>query len=269
MPRDPAETRKGPWLKKHLGQHHLTDSRLVAPLVDFLAPAGRRVVEIGPGGGVLTAPLLEAGGRVLAVELDLEWLFELRRRVLPGLGRLTLVGGDALDFPWEQLPVGSLVAGNLPYNVATPILERLLPHHGTVERAGFLLQKEVAERLVAGPGDPAYGALSVLSRLHSRARILGKVKPGSFRPPPKVDSAFVGFELRAPPLGAEQLATFERLVRAAFRQRRKKLRNNLRALWGEERSDAVLLAAGISGDVRAEELSIEALLGLFETSASL
>lgn len=258
-----------PTLKKRLGQHHLNDARLLAPLVEFLDPRGSLVVEIGPGGGVLTGRLLESGARVLALELDLEWLFELTRRPLPGRERLSLVGGDALDFPWQRLPPGSLVAGNLPYNVATPILERLLPHHATVTRAAFLLQKEVAERLVAEPGAEAYGALSVLCRLHGSARILGRVKPGSFRPPPKVESAFVGFTLQPPPLSAGELAPFEALVRAAFRQRRKKLRNNLVAAWGRERTEGALARSGLSGDRRAETLSLAELLQLFRCFSTL
>lgn len=250
-----------PILKKALGQHHLIDGALCRPLISFLEPAGRRVLEIGPGGGVLTAELLEAGARVLGWDLDLGWTAELRRRLSDP--SLSLVVGDALEIDWARLPSPTLVAGNLPYNVATVIIERLLPHHATVPRAAFLVQKEVADRLVAGPRDGAYGSLSVLVAAWARARILGRVRPGSFRPPPKVDSAFVGFELHPPPLPPDDMPAFVAFVRLAFGQRRKTLRNALAAGWGRERAEAVLAAAGVGERVRAEELGLEEFLGIW------
>jgi 16S rRNA (adenine1518-N6/adenine1519-N6)-dimethyltransferase len=260
-----------PSLKKGLGQHHLLEGGLCRPILDFLGlererPGGRgeagpRVLEIGPGGGVLTAELLGAGARVLAWELDPEWAAELRRR-LPGPG-LSVVVGDALAIPWGRLPAPTLAAGNLPYNVATAILERLLPHHATVPRAAFLVQKEVADRLVAGPGDAAYGALSVLVSAWARPRFLGRVRRGSFRPPPKVEGGFVGFELTPPPLPPEEMPGFTAFVRLAFGQRRKTLRNALAAGWGRERAEAVLAAAGVPGTVRAEELGLGELLEVY------
>ncbi|HBL25415.1 MAG TPA: hypothetical protein DD490_01100, partial [Acidobacteria bacterium] len=149
-----------PHLKKSLGQNHLVDGAICRPLVHFLQPEGRRVLEIGPGGGILTAELLAAGAQVTGWELDLGWAAELRRRQRDRVagGALSLVVGDALEIAWDRLAAPTLVAGNLPYNVATAILERLLPHHATVPRAAFLVQKEVADRLVAGPRDEAYGS---------------------------------------------------------------------------------------------------------------
>ena len=253
-----------PPLKKALGQHHLTDGAICRPLIAFLQPEGRRVLEIGPGGGVLTAELLAAGAQVLGWELDLTWAVELRRRLRAPA--LSLVVGDALEIAWARLPPGTLVAGNLPYNVATVILERLLPHHAQVSRAAFLVQKEVADRLVAGPRDEAYGSLSVLTAAWARARILGRVRPGSFRPPPKVDSAFVGFELHPPPLPTEEMPAFIAFVRLAFGQRRKTLRNALAAGWGREKAAAVLAAAGVPEKTRAEELGLEEFLGIWRTA---
>src|SRR3954469_22557585 len=148
-----------PRLKKALGQHHLVDGALCRPLIHFLAPEGQRVLEIGPGGGVLTAELLAAGARVLGWELDPDWAAVLRRR-FPG--RLALVVGDALEIAWNRLPAPTLVTGNLPYNVATAILEDLLPHHAQVPKAAFLVQKEVAERIVATPRTDAYGSFSLI-----------------------------------------------------------------------------------------------------------
>lgn len=232
----------------------MTGGALTRPLLAFLAPAGQRVLEIGPGGGVLTAELLAAGARVLGWELDADWAATLRRR-LPD-PHLSLAVADALEIAWDRLPAPTLVAGNLPYNVATAIIEDLLPHHTRVPRAGFLVQKEVADRLTAGPGTPAYGSLSVIVAAWASARILGRVRPGSFRPPPKVDSAFVGFELHPPPLPDREMPDFAALVRLAFAQRRKTLRNSLGSRWGRERAEAVLAAVGIPEKARAEELGL-------------
>jgi len=255
-----------PHLKKALGQHHLTDSALCRPLVQFLDPAGERVLEIGPGGGVLTEALIAAGARVLGWELDLAWAAFLRRRFPPGA--LSLVVGDALEIAWSRFPSPTLAAGNLPYNVATAILERLLHNHERIPRAAVLVQKEVADRLVARPGDSAYGSLSLIVASYSEARILGRVKPGSFRPPPKVDSAFVGLRLHAPPLPAGDMPGFLATVRLAFAQRRKTLRNALAAGWGREKAEAVLAEVGLRGKVRAEELGLEQFLAIWRAAAS-
>ena len=260
-PSDTFAPVRPPVLKKALGQHHLVDGSLCHPLIRFLAPQGQRVLEIGPGGGVLTAELITSATRVIGWELDLDWAAELRRRLS---GRdLRLVVGDALEIEWARLPTPTLVTGNLPYNVATAILERLLPHHERVPYAAFLVQKEVADRLVAGPGDEAYGSLSVIVAAYSKARILGRVKPGSFRPPPKVESAFVGFELHLPPLAAEEMPAFIKMVRLSFGQRRKTLRNSLAAGWGREKAEVVLSAAGVPEKARAEELGLEDFLKIY------
>ncbi|HEX3552034.1 MAG TPA: 16S rRNA (adenine(1518)-N(6)/adenine(1519)-N(6))-dimethyltransferase RsmA [Thermoanaerobaculia bacterium] len=254
-----------PPLKKALGQHHLVSGALTRPLIDFLVPSSAdlgRVLEIGPGGGVLTAELLAAGARVLGWELDPGWAIHLRR-ALPD-PRLSLVVGDALQIAWDRFRPPTLVAGNLPYNVATAIIEDLLPHHASVPRAAFLVQREVAERIVATPGTEAYGSFSVLVTAWSRPRLLGRVKPGSFRPPPKVDSAFVGLELHPPPLPAAGMPAFTAFVRQAFAQRRKTLRNGLAAAWGRDRAEAALAAAGIPEKARAEELGLEELLAIYE-----
>lgn len=264
LPSDTLETVRPPLLKKSLGQHHLVDGAICRPLIAFLQMEGQRVLEIGPGGGVLTAELLATGAWVLGWELDLAWAAELRRR-LRGTD-LSLVVGDALEITWDRLPPGTLVAGNLPYNVATVIIERLLPHHVQVPRAAFLVQKEVADRLVAGPRDEAYGSLSVLVAAWAKAKILGRVRPGSFRPPPKVDSAFVGFELHPPPLSPEEMPAFIAFVRLAFSQRRKTLRNALAAGWGRERAEAVLAAAGVPEKTRAEELGLGEFLRVWRAA---
>lgn len=264
-----------PRLKKSLGQHHLTRPELTRPLLDFLAPLERaQILEIGAGGGVLTGELLRAGARVWAVELDTEWAAALRGR-LRGRGRggataaareaLQPVVADALDLAWERLPAPTLVAGNLPYNVGTAIVAAVLRHHERIPRAGFLLQREVAERLTARPGSRAYGALTVLVACHAETRILGRVAPGAFRPPPKVDSAFVGFALHAPPLPEGDMARFLGFVRQGFALKRKTLANSLSA--GKLQKKAVELALAELGEPatrRAEELPLSAWLALWQ-----
>lgn len=250
-----------PLYKKRYGQHHLKSGALCRPLIEYLRPEGQRVLEIGPGGGVLTAELLAVGAQVLACEVDVEWAFELRRR-LPRQG-LTTVVLDALRLPWEHLPAPTLAAGNLPFNVGTRLIENLLPHHQRVPRAGFMLQKEVADRLVARPSTKAYGALTVLVEAYARTTYLGTVKPGSFHPPPKVAAAFVGMELRPPPFDPADRSAFRRLVHLAFGQRRKTLKNALSGAIGREAAAALVAEAGFDERVRAEALGLEEMLQLF------
>lgn len=254
-PREPK-----PRLKKKFGQHHLIRPEACRPLIEFLRPAGRRVVEIGPGGGVLTEALAASGASVYAFEVDIEWVGYLARRQLPGV---VLALADALELDWSRLPPDSLVCGNLPYNVGTAILTSVLRHHARVQRAGFLLQLEVAQRLTAEPGSRAWGSLSVVAQLYSRPRMLSRVKPGAFRPPPRVESAFVGFELRTPPLADADLASFEALVRQGFAHKRKTLRNSLAQGWGRDRAEALVSLAGLSPQTRGEELALSDWLELF------
>lgn len=265
-PRPPSLPPRLPPLRKALGQHHLVDGALTRPLVSFLAPRGERVIEVGPGGGVLTAELLAAGARrVVAWELDTAWAAAARRRVVPVAdpGRLDLVVGDALAIPWASLPAPTLAAGNLPYQIATALISRLLSAGERVPRAAFLVQWEVAERLVARPREAAYGALSVLVAAWSRAELLGRVKRGSFRPPPQVEGAFVGFTLQPPPLPRPAMEVFTAFVRTGFAQRRKTLVNALAAAYGKARAAAAVAAVGLPPKVRAEELGLEELVELY------
>ncbi|MEM7585977.1 MAG: 16S rRNA (adenine(1518)-N(6)/adenine(1519)-N(6))-dimethyltransferase RsmA [Acidobacteriota bacterium] len=258
---------KKPSLKKQWGQHHLRDAALCRPLLEYLRPAGQRVVEIGPGGGVLTSALVEAGARVIACEVDLEWAFELRRRHLQAAASgavFSVLAADAQQLQWSRLPAPTLVTGNLPFNVATRLIESLLPHASQVPCAAFMVQKEVADRLVAGPGDPAYGSLSVLVAAQAQPQYLGTVRPGSFNPPPKVAAAFVGLSLQAAPVAATDWPQFAWLVRQAFSLRRKTLRNALRAGLGKRRVSDLLAAVGWGERCRAQELSLARFIELFE-----
>lgn len=252
-----SKTSRKPTYKKRLGQHHLVSGALCRPLIDFLRPDGLPVVEVGPGAGVLTQELIHANARVTALELDVEWAFVVKREV-PGA---RVVVTDALSFPWSRLPSPTLVTGNLPFQVATPLVADVLTAGARdperLPRVGVMVQKEVAERLVAAPGDSAYGALSVLVRATAAARILGHVAPGSFRPPPKVAASFIGLETRRPPVEPERLPDLMRVVQQAFSQRRKTLRNSLGSGWGKAEATAALEASDIDPRRRAETLDLD------------
>lgn len=251
-----------PSLKKRYGQHHLRNAGLCRPLIDFLRPRDRQVMEIGPGGGVLTGQLIRAGGRVWAWEVDVEWALRLPQS-LPGQSLSTVVG-DALEIPWARLPEGSLVAGNLPYAIATRLIQDLLASAPGVRRAGFLVQAEVARRLTAGAGESDYGALSVLVQARAQTRHLGRVRRASFRPPPKVDGAFVGLIRREQAVPPAEWPGFEVMVRQAFAQRRKTLRNALAARWGREAVDRLLGGLGLSRTARATEMDLAQLIAVYQ-----
>jgi 16S rRNA (adenine1518-N6/adenine1519-N6)-dimethyltransferase len=249
-----------PPLRKALGQHHLRHSAGCRPVVDFLRPRDRTVVEIGPGGGVLTGELLAAGARVLGWELDCAWAIELRRRFESE--RLRVVAGDALELPWERLPAGTLVAGNLPYAVATPILERWLLRGAALPRAAFLVQDEVAQRLAADPGTRAYGFLTVTTAALAQVKVLARLPPGSFRPAPKVHGAFVGIERRAPAVGLERMESFRSTVAHSFAHRRKTIANSLAMTRSRADAYEALDVARIDPTRRAETLTLAEFVAL-------
>lgn len=249
-------------------------------MVDFLEPEGKDVLEIGPGGGILTKELLRTGARVLGWELDIPWAFELRHRLAGLAARLEahrglparVVIGDALDIPWERLPSPILVVGNLPYNVGTVLIRNILGNPGgksAIPKAAFLVQLEVGQRLVARPGDKQYGASSVLTAACAKARLLGRLRPGCFRPPPKVTSAFIGFELRARDLPDEEYPLFVACVHTAFSKRRKTLLNSLGSSWGRQEATMVLEEAGVEMGKRAQELELSEFLAIHRARISI
>ncbi len=252
-----------------LGQHFLID-RCVAERTVALAglEPGTTVLEIGPGRGALTEVLLAARLEVVAVEFDEELARRLEARRLPGL---TVLRGDALRIAELPLPAGPLpVVSNLPYSTGTAILSRLLERPQRFPRLVLMLQKEVAERICAGPGSRSYGSLSVLVALHASGRVAFSVPPRCFAPPPKVDSAVVRLDVQVEPrvvVGDEAL--FRRVVRGAFAQRRKTLRNSLRAAFGEPAAAAMLERAGIDPGRRAEEIDLERFATLAAAAADL
>jgi len=235
--------------KKKWGQHFLRNRGAVARIVEAVEPAPDDVVvEIGPGEGVLTEKLAELPNQLIAVEIDPE----LSERLQKQYGdRITLINDDAMDAPLPMRPYRAV--GNLPYNAGTPILRRVVADPNC-RRAVFMLQKEVADRLVAAPGDEAYGYLTLFVRLYASARILLTLEPKSFYPPPKVRSAVVVLDPDPKPFASESLI---QLISASFRMRRKKLVNNLTEFGPREEIVAAMSRAGIDADVRAERLSLE------------
>jgi 16S rRNA (adenine1518-N6/adenine1519-N6)-dimethyltransferase len=213
------------------------------------------VVEIGPGLGALTAPLLRRLDHLQVVEIDRDIISRLRQAYAPE--KLTIHAGDALLFDFAQLAgapdPGLRIVGNLPYNISTPLLFHLASFARCVRDMHFMLQKEVVERMVAAPGSPDYGRLSVMLQYRFVMDRLLDVPPDAFSPPPKVDSAVVRLIPRAAAeLSARDENRFAGLVRTAFAQRRKMLRNSLRSLVEE----AQLQALGLAPTCRAEELSV-------------
>ena len=242
---------------KALGQHFLADPNLARKIVRLAdVQAGDRVVEIGPGIGSLTVALAEAGAQVVALELD-RHLVPILTEVVEG-SAVEVVEGDAMTADFRALTGGGEWAcvSNLPYNVATPMVMRLLDEFPEMTRCLVMVQREVGERIVAGPGTKAYGAVSVKVAYYAEARIVGTVAATVFVPPPNVASALVRLDRRAePPVDVPSPQALFALVRAGFGQRRKTLRRALAPALGD-RTEAVLAAAGVDNRTRAEELTL-------------
>jgi 16S rRNA (adenine1518-N6/adenine1519-N6)-dimethyltransferase len=241
-----------------LGQNFLADPNTARRIVRIAGvEAGDRVLEIGAGLGSLTLALLEREARVLALERDRK-LQGVLEQVVGGQGDARVVTGDALDVDFAAL-LGTETwrcVSNLPYNVATPVIVRLLEEAPSVESALVMVQREVAERLVAGPGSRAYGAVSVRIGYYAHARIAGMVPRTVFVPAPKVDSALVELIRRdAPPVDVPSPERLFELVRAGFAHRRKMLRRTLPAVLGEE-TMSLLDDAGIDPRARPESLGL-------------
>ena len=255
--------------RKRWGQHFLCDAAVVRRIVDTaeIGPGGA-VLEIGPGLGALTDELARRAARLVLVEIDPALAARLTERFAAD-DRVRVVTGDVLELPLEELlgATQATVVANLPYNVASPVLFRLLELRARVPRAVLMLQLEMAERLTARPGSKTYGASSVLVQAFAEVRIAFKVSRRSFLPPPDVDSAVVDVRWSPAPradVGDPEL--FRAVVRAAFGQRRKMLRNALRLLVearaGAASPEAVLRAAGIDPAARAETLDLAAFARL-------
>jgi 16S rRNA (adenine1518-N6/adenine1519-N6)-dimethyltransferase len=263
--------------RKRFGQHFLLEP-WARKVVSAIEPVpGDVFLEIGAGAGALTFPLAETGVPILAVEIDRDLVADLARRAP---ANVTVVSGDVLEtdvLPFLQgleshrapgpdagAPVRRYrVAGNLPYNLSTPILFRLIDlqnRHGIFADATVMLQREVADRLVSPPGRKAYGVLTILLGLHAEVTRLVDLPPGAFRPPPKVRSSVVRLRFRPAPVRVADPALFERVVKRIFGQRRKTLANALKGLAPDPHR--ALEAAGLDPRRRPETLSLEELARL-------
>jgi 16S rRNA (adenine1518-N6/adenine1519-N6)-dimethyltransferase len=255
---------------RRLGQNFLADPNTARRIVRLAGvEAGDRVVEIGAGLGSLTLALLEPGASVVAVELDRK-LEPVLEQVVASQGDVRIVTGDALRLDLAaMLGTGPwCCVSNLPYSVATPVVIRLLEEAPVVTSGLVMVQREVAERLVAAPGSRAYGAASVRVAYYVDAKIVGMVPRAVFVPVPKVDSALVAFTRRdAPPVDVPSRERLFQLVRAGFAHRRKMLRRTLRPALGEH-TESVLTDAGIDPRARAESLGLAEWAALARTEVA-
>ena len=239
--------------KKKFGQNFLVDERIIADIIRAIRPLpADQMVEIGPGLGALTRPLLQQLDRLHVVEIDRDILARLERDYPQD--KLVIHAGDALQFDLAQLSAPLRIVGNLPYNISSPLLFHFAAYAERIQDMHFMLQNEVVERMVAAPSTPAYGRLSVMLQYRFYMEKLLDVPPESFRPAPKVDSAIV----RLIPLSASEVLVqdeklFARVVAAAFGQRRKTLRNTLKAFLKETDFEHL----HIDAQLRAENLGVE------------
>ncbi len=243
--------------RKRFGQNFLEDAGVIHRIQRAIAPrSGQHLVEIGPGLGALTETLLEQAETLDVIELDRDLVPILRTKFFRYADKLTIHQGDALKFDYATLrrPDSRLrVVGNLPYNISTPLIFHLLSFSDLIDDMHFMLQKEVVQRLAAQPGESAYGRLGIMAQYHCQVDNLFEVPPEAFNPRPKVDSAIVRLTPhRERPVTARNAAHLALIVRTAFAQRRKTLRNNLKKLL----QDAELTAAGIDPGLRPERLSL-------------
>ena len=256
--------------RKRFGQNFLHDPQVIDRIHAAIdARPGERLVEIGPGQGAITQGLLTRAGALDVIELDRDLIEPLRQR-LGGLGELRIHNADALDFDLRTLADSEGAAalrlvGNLPYNISTPLLFHFLDQLDALQDMHLMLQKEVVDRIVAEPGDKTYGRLSVMIQSRCAATSLFRIGPGAFRPAPKVESAFLRLRpLRPLPYPIADAKLHERIVAAAFGQRRKTLRNSLSGVLDPER----LEAAGIDPKRRAEELDVASYARLANLAAA-
>ncbi len=244
---------KGHVARKRFGQNFLVDSGIISAIVSAINPQrGDTVVEIGPGLGAITEPLLARVDHLHVVEIDRDLIARLKKQYSPE--RMTIHEGDALAFDFARIGSNLHLVGNLPYNISTPLLFHLADYAENVYDMHFMLQKEVVERMVAEPGDADFGRLSVMLQYRFYMEWLIDVPPECFDPAPKVDSAVVRLIPKQPAeLNAKNLDKLSQVVLAAFSQRRKMLRNTLKGLL----DDAGFAALGITPTLRAEDVSVE------------
>lgn len=250
-----SKTHLGHTARKRFGQNFLHDAYVIDQIVAAINPQpGENLVEIGPGLGAITEPVCEIADKLTVVELDRDLAERLRTHPFISQ-KLTIVEADAMKFDFatlaEQQPIR--LFGNLPYNISTPLMFHLFEFTGKVQDMHFMLQKEVVDRLAAGPGGKSYGRLSVMTQYYCKVIPVLQVPPGAFKPAPKVDSAVVKLVPKAASeLTANDVSVLNKVTTAAFGQRRKTLRNSLQTLI----SEAELTSIGIDPTQRAEKISL-------------
>ncbi|MGB5416494.1 MAG: 16S rRNA (adenine(1518)-N(6)/adenine(1519)-N(6))-dimethyltransferase RsmA [Polyangiales bacterium] len=252
--------------KRSFSQNFLIQPGAIAQIADAALGMGEQIVELGPGLGALTHALLERGATVLAVELDRDMVRVLEEEFAKR-DRLEVRLGDASEFDLDAYSKACrsklVVTGNLPYQATGAIIRQVVAHRAVLDGAILMVQREVRDRLIAAPGTKEYGALTVFTRAAFEVGTVCRLRPGSFYPAPKVESAVVRFVPREVPL-AEETESFQTVVRAAFQMRRKTLHNALRALGDSGRASGALSEAGIDPGRRGETLSVEEFATLAE-----
>ena len=234
-------------VRKRFGQHFLVDESVIDRIHALLAIHRHdRILEVGPGRGALTAGLLESADKVVAIEIDRELAGMLKTR----FAELDVIESDVLDVGVDQFS-GMRVVGNLPYNISSPLLARLLADASSIRDMHFMLQREVAQRLTSDPGSRAWGRLSVTAQYHCEVTYLFDVNAQAFQPAPAVESAFVRLEPRQRELNSVSMERFNEVVRQAFGQRRKRVSNALKEL------DVAWHQIGIDPSLRAEQIDVD------------
>lgn len=241
--------------RKRFGQHFLHDQNIIHRIIRAINPQpGDRLIEIGPGQGALTIPLLQQCKELTAIELDRDLIPILQQRA-QSIGELHLINQDVLTIDLSTLPLSPplRLVGNLPYNISTPLMFHLLEHSELIEDMFFMLQKEVAERIIARPEDKHYGRLSVMMQYYCDSDYLFDVPPGCFSPPPRVDSAVIRLQPHVtPPVQVEDVSLLSLVVQTAFNQRRKTIHNSLKKILDNTHIESL----GIDPGARAETLSL-------------
>ena len=254
--------------RKRFGQHFLHDNNIIDRIIRAIDPdKNDRLLEIGPGRGALTFPLLEKCKRLTAIELDRD-LLPLLRQQATKIGELEVINADILKFELDSL-AGSKplrIVGNLPYNISTPLMFHLLDSISLIRDMHFMVQKEVAQRIVANPGKRDYGRLSVMIQYYCQCQYLFDVAPGSFTPPPRVDSAVIRMTpYPEPVVDIDDFQLFSEIVQTAFSQRRKTITNSLKSIVATETIEIV----GIDSRMRAENLSLQDYANLTRAALNL
>lgn len=250
--------------KKALGQHFLSDRNIVRKIVaEAGISPGMEVLEVGPGAGILTQALIEAGAIVTAVEIDRDLIEPLKKRFGD---KIKLIHKDILRLKWDDLnlPEGSAIVANLPYQITSPFLFKAIEYRHLFSSITVMIQKEVAERISAGPGTKAYGILSLKTQFYYNPEYLFTIGPEFFTPPPKVDSAVIKLSLRANPPEVKNPKQFWNMVELSFRNRRKMLRVNLLSFLPKDKLAVLQEQGPIDLTRRGETLDEKEFLMLFD-----